>query len=222
MRIRMIAALAAFHLGAAGLTAAQNAQPRPEPTSSPASSSPSTPSTDSSTILQKFVGVWTAEPAEVRLVSDLDVSVWGPNASSVRKVEMTINPSLEGVITVTRSVVDARGRTKPHSVSIEEAHLALRAPERLDPNRVEPIVEVTQPERRYPDDNDRWPLDGLVVKLIGTDLEHDRLNLRFDLPDGRGSFGETLIKRPAQGPARRTGSSAASRQTSTRARQTAR
>jgi len=155
----------------------------------------SSASAQTSQVLDRLAGVWTAEPLEVRLNSDFDVSVWGPNASSIRKVEMTLKPSGEGTITVTRSVVDGKGKTKPASVSIEEAHLQLKAPETVDANRVEPLVQVLKPERRYPDDpKDRTALDGLVVKLIGTDLEHDRLNVRFDLPDGRGSFGETLIR----------------------------
>lgn len=147
-------------------------------------------------VLEKLAGVWTAEPLEVRLNSDFDVSVWGPNASSVRKVEMTLKASGEGTITVTRSVVDGKRQTKPASVSIEEAKLTLKLPETIDPNRIEPIVQVTKPERRYPDDpKDRTALDGLVVKIVATDLEHDRLNVRFDLADGRGSFGETLVRR---------------------------
>ncbi len=54
---------------------------------------------------------------------------------------------------------------------------------------------VTSRSAGYLDDAaSRWPLDGLVVKLVATDLDHDRLNPQFDLPDGRGSFGETLVR----------------------------
>jgi hypothetical protein len=161
----------------------------------------------SGSIVDRLVGSWTAEPSEVRLSTDLDISVWGPNASSVRVVELTIQPSGEGHIKVTRSVVDGRGRTKRGSVSVEEAQLLVRAPETSEPNRVELIVDVMHPERRYLDDpKDRWPLDGLKVKLVATDLDHNRLNLHFDLPDGRGSFGETLVRRAAR-PARGRGRS---------------
>ena len=42
------------------------------------------------------------------------------------------------------------------------------------------------------------------VKIVAADLEHDRLNVRFDLPDGRGSFGETLVRRkPGSGAKRK-------------------
>lgn len=146
-------------------------------------------------VLDKLSGTWNAEPLEIRLNSDFDVSVWGPNASSLRNVEMTIRSSGQGTIKVTRSVVDGRGKTKPASVSIEEAVLQLRIPDAVDANRIEPIVDVQTPKRCYPDDpNDCTTLQGLKVKLVATDLEHDRLYLHFDLPDGRGSFGETLIR----------------------------
>ena len=169
----IVAVVTALHLFAPGAALAQN-----------------------HSVLDQLAGVWTAEPWEVRLSSDFDVSVWGPNASSVRKVELTIKASGQGTIKVTRSVVDGRGKAKPASVSIEEATLQVRGPDVVDPNRVEPVVEVQAPKRCYPDNpNDCTSLDGLKVKLVATDLEHDRLSLHFDLPDGRGSFGETLIRR---------------------------
>jgi hypothetical protein len=161
-------------------------------------------SAQTSSVLDKLAGTWTAEPLEIRLNSDFDVSVWGPNASSIRKVELTLRGSGEGTIKVTRSVVDGRGRTKPASVSVEEAQLVVRPPAKLDTSRVEPIVEVVKPQRRYVDDpNDRVPLDGLAVKLMTTDLESNQLNLRFDLPDGRGSFGDTLVRQAVKPAGRR-------------------
>jgi hypothetical protein len=183
MRTQIVAAVAALSLSALSIASAQTNQ-----------------------ILDKLAGTWTADPLEVRLNSDFDVSVWGPNASSIRKVELTLKPSGEGSITVTRSVVDGKGQTRPASVSIEEARLMLKAPETVDPNRIEPAVQVIKPERRYPDDpKDRTAIDGLVVKIVATDLEHDRLNVRFDLPDGRGSFGETLVRRKTGGSGKRKG-----------------
>ncbi len=70
--------------------------------------------------LETLSGVWNAEPLKVRLNSAFDVSVWGPDASSLRKVELTIRPSGEGTIKVTRSVVDGRGKPKPATVSVED------------------------------------------------------------------------------------------------------
>src|SRR5437870_4465972 len=70
-------------------------------------------------IADKLTGMWTAAPFDIPLTSPFDVSVWGPKASSVRKVEMTIRPTGEGTIKVTRSVVDGAGKTKSGSLSIE-------------------------------------------------------------------------------------------------------
>ena len=142
MRTQIVAAVAALSLSALSIASAQTSQ-----------------------VLEKLAGVWTADPLEVRLNSDFDVSVWGPNASSIRKVELTLKPSGEGSITVTRSVVDAKGQTKPASVSIEEARLMLKAPETVDPNRIEPTVQGTRPERRYPDDpKDRTAIEARSIR----------------------------------------------------------
>lgn len=150
-------------------------------------------------IAKKLTGTWIAEPFEIPLNSAFDISVWGQKASSVRKVEMTIRPTGEGTIRVTRSIADGGGKTKPGSVSVEAAQLMIRAPKTTGTDRAEPVVEVLNPERRYPDDPaDRWPLDGLSVKLITADLDSNKLHVRFDLPDGRGSFVETLVRRSAR------------------------
>jgi hypothetical protein len=152
-------------------------------------------SAQNASVLDKLSGTWNADPLEIKLNSDFDVSVWGQNASSLRTVELTVRSSRQGTINVTRSVVDGRGKTKTASVSIEEATLRLRAPEVVDANRIEPIVDVQSANRCYPDEpNDCTVLQGVKVKLVATDLEHDRLYIHFDLPDGRGSFGETLIR----------------------------
>ena len=177
MRIQVVAAvMTALHLVALNVASAQ-----------------------SQSVLEKLSGVWNADPLELRLNSDFDVSVWGPNASSLRNVEMTIRPSGQGTIKVTRSVVDGRGKAKPASVSVEEATLVLSIPDVVDANRIEPTVQVQSPKRCYPDTpGDCTPIQGLKVKLVATDLEHDRLYLHFDLPDGRGSFGETLMRHAAR------------------------
>lgn len=200
MRKQMLAVLTVIHLSASGLVSAQTgSHPTPAADAKPSVSA-------QQLFMSKFVGAWAAAPSEVRLVSDLDLSVWGPNASSIRKVEVVIQPSGEGSIKVTRSVVDGRGRTKPYSVSVEQAQLVVRMPEQSDANRIEATVEVRNGERTYPDTpKDRWKLDGLMIGLVATDPKNQELNLRFDMPDGRGSFGETLMRRAPAGTAGRAG-----------------
>jgi len=181
----IVACLAVFNLSALGVVSAQT---------------PAAPVAS----LETLAGVWTAEPFSVGLNSDFDKSVWGPNASSLRKVQLTLQPSGEGTITVTRSVVDGRGRPRPASVSIEQAHLKLHMPTTIEGGRFEPVVDVLSPERHYPDTpTDCWPLTGLSVKLLSLNNDYNRLLLRFDLADGRGSFGETLVRRGAATDKRR-------------------
>jgi hypothetical protein len=63
---------------------------------------------------------------------------------------------------------------------------------------------VKAAERRYPDDPDsRWPLDGVRV-IVATFADDPRaLEIRFDTPEGRGSFWETVrrgTRKPSSTP----------------------
>jgi hypothetical protein len=157
--------------------------------------------TDSSaSVLQELAGSWKAPTYKVGLSSDLDVAVWGPGASKVRNVELVLEPSGAGVLRVSTSVLNRQGRVAPFSASVVEARLSVRAPETTTAGSIEPPVTVLSAEERYlDDDNDRRSVDGLTVKLHSLLPIGDRLNVRFDLERGTGSFGETLVrdKRPA-------------------------
>ena len=130
-----------------------------------------------------LAGSWKSAPEELKLSTDFDKSVWGPNATSVRTVALVIQGSGLGALTVTRKVVDGRGRTVAPSMSIEEAQI----------------------QRKYPDDpGDHWPLEGLRVKVATfDDGDENTLEVRFEPADGRGSFSETL-RRAGRGAAHRT------------------
>ena len=58
-----------------------------------------------------LAGRWRSAPEEISLTTEFDESVWGKNAKSVRTVEMSVRSTGEATLTVTRKVVDARGRT---------------------------------------------------------------------------------------------------------------
>ncbi len=140
-----------------------------------------------------LAGTWRSAPDEISLTSAFDESVWGKNARSVRTVEMSVRPTGEATLTVTRKVVDARGRTVKGSTSIEEAQLVLGGARPGVADRSELEVDVKSAERRYPDDADsRWPLDGLRVGVTTFADEPGTLEIRFDTPEGRGSFWETV------------------------------
>jgi hypothetical protein len=143
---------------------------------------------------RSLAGTWASAPFETRLATDFDVSVWGPNASSVRTVSLTLNSAGAGTLRVTTKVVDARRRTVAASTAIEEARITVGDPVSASDGRTEYAVTVTKAERRYPDDpGHAWPLDGLKVRVSSLgDTAASPIEIRFDTPEGRGSFWETL------------------------------
>lgn len=142
-----------------------------------------------------LVGSWKAEPERTALATDFDVSVWGQGASAVRDVELVVAPSGEATLTVTRKVVDPRGRVKLASTSIEEARLIVGAAQETTGPRIEHAVTVVKAERRFPDDpKDIWPIDGLRVRVVSFSDNAGTIEVRFDTPEGRGSFWQMLGK----------------------------
>jgi hypothetical protein len=147
-----------------------------------------------------LVGTWKSAPDEMKLTSDFDKSVWGVNATSVRTLELTVRPSGEGTLRVTKRVVDGKGRVVPASTWIEEAQLKLGGAAPGVATRIEHQATVVKAVRLFPDDPAyRWPLDGLRVKLVTfQDGDDNSIEVRYDTPEGRGSFWETLRRqRPA-------------------------
>jgi hypothetical protein len=142
----------------------------------------------------KLVGSWKSAPSKSPLSTAFDESVWGPNASSVRTVELDVRPSGQAVLTVTTKVVDGRGRVVRGSSAVEEARLMIGKPGETSVAGTEHAVTVVSAERRYPDDPaSKWPLEGLKVRLL-TREDSPGVELRYDTPEGRGSFWETLAK----------------------------
>jgi hypothetical protein len=130
----------------------------------------------------------------MKLTSDFDRSVWGPNATSVRTVELTVRPGGEGTLRLTKRVLDGKGRVVPASTWIEETQLKLGGSTPGMATRLEHQVTVLKAVRLFPDDPDyQWPLDGLQVKLVTfQDSDNNTIEVRYDTPEGRGSFWETL------------------------------
>ena len=178
MRTQMIAVLAAALVCAPTLASAQVADAN----------------VVSTTFTPGLAGIWKSAPEEMRLTSAFDESVWGPNAKSVRTVDLEIKPTGEGTLTVTRKVVDARGRTVTASTSVEEAQIVIGGSRKTISTRIEHDVKVASAVRTYPDDpGHKWNLDGLKVQVVTfEDGDRNTLEVRFDTPEGRGSFWETL------------------------------
>src|SRR5688572_28368135 len=114
-----------------------------------------------------LVGTWKAAPDEMKLTSAFDESVWGRNATSVRTVELQVDPSGAGTLRILKKVVDARGRTVAASTSMEEVKLQLGESRNTASVRVEHGVNVVSAVRTYPDDPGyRWELPGLRVQIV--------------------------------------------------------
>src|SRR5262245_22238742 len=149
-----------------------------------------------------LIGAWKSAPDEMKLTSDFDKSVWGANATSVRTMELSVRSQTQATLRVVKKVVNAKGQTVPASTWIEEAELQIgdTAPGTAD--RIEHQVMVMKAVRLFPDDKDyRWPLDGLKVKVVTfTDRDANTLEVRYDTPEGRGSFWETLKRTSVSTP----------------------
>ena len=132
----------------------------------------------------------------MKLTSDFDKSVWGANATSVRTVELVVKSNTDATLRVVKKVIDARRRTVPASTWIEEAQLRIGGTTPGVADRVEHEVTVTSAVRLFPDEpNYRFAIDGLRVKLVTfTARDGNSLEVRYDTPEGRGSFWETLTR----------------------------
>jgi hypothetical protein len=156
-----------------------------------------------------LVGNWKSTPDRIALTSSFDESVWGKNATSVRMVDLRVLPTGHATLTVTRKVENAKGVAVAGSTSIEHADLVIGAAKDPVASRVEYETTVSKAERRYPDSpGSTWNLEGLRVTLSTLQGEENKsVEIRFDTPEGRGSFWDSLHRgaastRPATRPAK--------------------
>jgi hypothetical protein len=195
MRKQLMTAMAVLLISAAGATAQTSRQP---------SGSGDESSRQVPAFTPALVGTWTSAPEELKLTSDFDQSVWGAGATSVRNVDLEVRPSGEATLKVTKKVVDARGRTIAASTSVEQAQLRLGEPKPGVATRVEHDAEVVEAVRLFPDDPSyKWNIDGLRVKVVTfTDGDDNSIEIRYDTPEGKGSFWETLRRQRTAAPRR--------------------
>jgi hypothetical protein len=147
----------------------------------------------SATSAPTLTGTWRSAPEETPLTSAFDESVWGKNATAVRTVDMTVKPTGDATLTVTRKILDARRREIKAATSIEYAEVSIGAVQHTIDVRSDLAVTVNHAERRYPDDPaGTWKLDGLKVTVSTFSDDPSRIEVRVDTPEGRGSFWETL------------------------------
>jgi len=93
---------------------------------------------------------WRSAVEETPLSSAFEESVWGKGAKSIRVVEMAIKSAAEATLTVTRKILDARGREIRPATSIEHAEVSIGAVQHTIDMRSDLGVTVNNAERRYP------------------------------------------------------------------------
>jgi hypothetical protein len=156
----------------------------------------------------QIAGTWSSAPERTQLTGAFEESVWGRNAVSERQVELRVDPSGNATLTVTNRIRDAKGQIVRGPTSIEQSELRIGAATQTTPAGTDLGVTVVRAQRRYPDDPvSTWPLDGLRVRLVTREAPNT-IELRYDTPEGRGSFWETLTRRGAARGARKTAQSA--------------
>ena len=111
-----------------------------------------------------LAGTWQSTADETPLNAPHQVAIWGKNAKEVRTVGLVIKPTGEAALTVTRRVIDARGRAVSGTTSIEHADVRLGSPAAASGPRVDLPVTLGRAERRYPDDPaGTFAIEGLRV-----------------------------------------------------------
>ena len=148
-----------------------------------------------SAVTPSMPGTWKAPTERLPLTGEFNEKVWGKGSVSVRDVTLTVTSAGDGVLTVSRKVLDSRGRTVPGSASTEQADISIGAPQPGFATRLDHAVTVIKAERSYPDDpKDRWTLENLKVGVVSFTDGADRLEVRFEPADGKGSFSELLSR----------------------------
>jgi hypothetical protein len=139
-----------------------------------------------------LAGRWQSAPFELPLTSDFHVSVYGSGARSLRTVTMTIQPSGEGVFRVASSVRDRRGRVIPGTQENQEVAFAVGDLAEEPGRQPHYASRIVRAERRFADDPSAvFPRDGVKLAIYVLDRP-GTLEVRFETPEGTGSFWETL------------------------------
>jgi hypothetical protein len=151
-----------------------------------------------------LAGQWTSAPFEVELTTDFHRSVYGAGARSIRTVSMMIEPSGGGRLTVTNRVRDGRNRVVPGTEEIEEVRFSVGELVE-EPGRLPHYTSrVEHAERRFTDDPESaFPRDGVKLALYTNNTSAGTMEIRFDTPEGTGSFWETLKRGKGRSTARR-------------------
>jgi len=152
-------------------------------------------------LVQSLAGAWKAPQYKMKRASEAGTQVFGPNSFDVRDVDLTLEPSGTGVLKISTSVLDQKGKT--WAPTLIEAKVTVATPKTSAAGRCEPVVTVASVEERYLDEtNYQTPLTGSRVMMV-TDPAGKQLEVRFETPKGEGSFWSTLTRQAARPAAAR-------------------
>jgi hypothetical protein len=156
--------------------------------------------TCSADLVKSLAGTWKAPQYKMKRASEVGIQVFGPNAFDIRDVELTLDASGQGVLKISTSVLDQKG--KSWAPTVIESKITVAAPHTSSAaGKCEPVVTVAGTEERYLDGtNYRTTLAGARVAIL-TDPAAKQVEVRFEPPRGEGSFWSTLT-RPAARAAR--------------------
>lgn len=150
-------------------------------------------------LVKNLAGAWKAPEYKMKRASEVGAQVFGPNAFDIRNVELALEPSGEGVLKISTSVLDQKGKT--WAPTLIEAKVAVAAPQQTAAaGRCEPVVTVASVEERYLDEtNYHTPMTGSRVVIV-TDPAAKQIDVRFETPKGEGSFWSTLMRQVPRTP----------------------
>jgi hypothetical protein len=141
-------------------------------------------------VVKSLAGVWRAPEYRMKRTGEVGERIFGANAYDVRTVELTVQPSGEGLLKISTEVLDAKGRK--WAPTLIEAKLMVGEPRASTPGPIEPVVTVTSADEQYLDETKyRSPLNGVRV-VLRTDPAAKEIQLRYETPAGTGSFWTTL------------------------------
>ena len=147
-------------------------------------------------LVQTLAGSWKAPQYRMKRASEVGAQVFGPNSFDIRDVDLTLDPSGAGVLKISTSVLDQKGKT--WAPTLIEATVTIAAPKTTVAGKCEPVVTVAGVEQRYLDEtNYQTPLTGSRVMMV-TDPAARQLEVRFETPKGEGSFWSTLTRQAAR------------------------
>jgi hypothetical protein len=161
-------------------------QPAPPGPGAPAAAGKAACSPD---LVKSLAGTWKAPQYKMKRGSDVGAQIFGPNSFDLRDVDLTLDASGSGLLKITTSVLDEKGKT--WAPTLVEADIAVGAAPPSGTN-CEPAVTVTRAEEQYLGELEyEAPLDGARVVIIANPSAK-QIELRFETPRGEGSFWTTL------------------------------